>query len=141
MNVCKELDEYIFDKDETIWIVKLSNGEKIYQDDGRYGTNDKAWLRLKKYCYLNELNIENVSINFRSHTEFLFENDGDGVFFRRGILAQIGYVQGMYIFGLVKNNLIYVQHWWVPPVIKQEDETEIRNIEGHQDTIIWNQYH
>lgn len=141
MNVCKYLDEFIIDKDETIWVVELSNGEKIYQDDGRYGFYDKAWLRLMDYCYNNNLKILKLWITFRSHTEFIFENDGDGIFFRQGILAQIGYARKLYIFGIVKDDKIYAQYWRIPEVIWEDsvfDKIEVRPVEGNESTIIWN---
>ena len=51
MTVSKKIDPYIsaYADSNPIWIVKLSNGETVYQDDGRPDVEpESAWLRLKQ---------------------------------------------------------------------------------------------
>ena len=136
MSVCKAIDEYIEDKDVAIWMVDLSNGERIYEDDERDGPEDKAWLRLKKYCEENFLKITTVWIKFRSHTEKVMDNTGKGVFFRRGVLGSLAGTTKYYLFGLVDTTGIHVWHWRVPELLLEEEDD--RAIENCEATIIWN---
>ena len=49
----KEMDAYIrvYADNNPLWIATLSNGETIYQDDGRPNVKPlSAWSRVKKYC-------------------------------------------------------------------------------------------
>ena len=51
--VSKSIDTYVnvYGDSHPMWIAKLSNGETIYQDDGRPEVEPaSAWLRLKDYC-------------------------------------------------------------------------------------------
>ena len=63
MTVSKKIDPYIsaYADSNPIWIVKLSNGETVYQDDGRPDVEpESAWLRLKQYCEDNNLHKTNM---------------------------------------------------------------------------------
>lgn len=131
------MDSFIEDKDKAIWIAHLSNGQVVYQDDERYGDDDRAWLRLMKYCSKNKVFVKSVYIKFRSHTEKAVENDGDGIFYRRKALGSpVDKTRHYYLFGVCKDGKIEVHHWLVPEVILEE--SDIRDIEGCEDTIIWN---
>lgn len=136
--VSKVLDDFILDKDKTFWYVKLSNGETVYQDDFRYGEKDIAWYRLKEYCKINSLSVLEIFIRFRSHTEKVITNDGDGVFFRNKVLGNMSNHRNTYffLFGVIKNGNIHVDHWIVPEIIYEE--TDDRPIEGCEDGILWN---
>ena len=49
-NVAKQLDSYVnqYGDKNPMWIAELSNGETIYQDDGRpNAVPESAWARLK----------------------------------------------------------------------------------------------
>lgn len=136
--VCLSIDDYINDRDRAFWYVKLSDGSIVYQDEDRYGQHDVAWIRLKNHCKKNKLNINEVFIKFRSHTEKILTNDGEGIFFRNKALAGFSYPTHLYfLFGVVKNGIIKVDHWMTPEIIY--DETDERVIEGNEDGIIWNQ--
>lgn len=76
--ICTEQDQYILDWLEwkARWVVTLSNGLTVYQDDGRYsvdGSSDNAWLRLKNYCLLEKVYPLNVKFQFRQN-EMNFPN-------------------------------------------------------------------
>lgn len=137
--ICKSIDEYLLDKDSAIYIVELSNNEVVYEDENRYGPDDKAWLRLQKYCTENKLSVNKVWIKFRSHKELVFENNSDGVFFRRKILGNpLDNNRHYYVFGLVNSSkaTIHTWHWKVPEVIMEEEDD--RDIKGCEEQIIWN---
>ena len=135
--VCLAFDNYIEDRDKGFWYVKLSDGSFIYQDENRYSDHDVAWNRLKAYCKKNKLNVEDIYIRFRSHTEKILTNDGEGVFFRNKILAGFSSPNRFYfLFGVIKNGIIKVDHWMVPEIIYEE--TDERVIEGNEDGLLWN---
>jgi len=135
--ICTKIDDYIEDRDCAIYIVELSNETIVYEDENRYGPDDKAWLRLKQYCKENNLNISKVWIQFRSHKELVVENTGDGIFFRRKILGNpFDNNRHYYVFGLVNANKIHTWHWKVPEVIMEEEDD--RDIDGCEEQIIWN---
>ncbi len=52
-------DDYIRERYEqaTRWVVKLSNGETVYDDMYRYGESDNSWIRLGKYVRQEKLSI------------------------------------------------------------------------------------
>ena len=128
--VCFKIDDYIEDRDRAIWIAKLSNGETVYQDEDRYGPSDYAWFRLRNYCKSKKIKIDSILIKFRSHTEKIIDNDGEGVFFRNKALA------GFSNPGVIKDGIIKVDHWMVPELIFEE--TDERPVDGHEESIIWN---
>ena len=135
--VCFKIDDYIEDRDRAIWIAKLSNGETVYQDEDRYGPSDYAWFRLRNYCKSKKIKIDSIVIKFRSHTEKIIDNDGEGVFFRNKALAGFSNPTHFYfLFGVIKDGIIKVDHWMVPELIFEE--TDERPVDGHEESIIWN---
>ena len=63
--VSKELTEYVsvYADSHPIWMVTLSNGESVYQDDNRPNIYpESAWIRLKIYCEENDLYITDMKI-------------------------------------------------------------------------------
>ena len=68
-NVSKSINGYVnvYADSNPIWIAELSNGEMIYQDDGKPDCYpESAWLRLKEYCEQNNLSIKSISVKNRS---------------------------------------------------------------------------
>jgi len=60
-----EVDDFIADKDSTIWIAKLSDGRLVYEDDDRPGYDERsAWKRLKVFCEVNKLYVQQMFIRF-----------------------------------------------------------------------------
>lgn len=131
-----ELDSYILDQDTTYWKAQLSNGEVVYQDDNRPGKKPRsAWLRLKKYCKKKKIYPTDMWIIFRSHTEYCGHSD-IGFFFSLGVLGSPGMpTEHRFVCGPVINGKIHIKVWRIPEIIEQE--SELRNIEGNEDKIIW----
>lgn len=134
-----EIDDFINDKDETIWIATLSDGRKVYQDDDRPEHQEKrAWVRLQAFCSKNNLFVTQMSIKFRSHNE---DNpvSSEGYFFRKGVLGQFGSTKSVnyYLTGPIIDGKIHVTKWRIPELIIEEQE--VRPIDGNEDGIIWNQ--
>src|SRR5688500_6949137 len=103
MGLCRSEDDFILEK--LRWIVTLSNGEKIYQDDDRPGEAEpKAWLRLREYVHQNSLSITKFEIQFCSHIEEAASANADGYFFVQAIDAvafsgEAGSVRTYYLVG------------------------------------------
>jgi hypothetical protein len=139
--VCFELDNFIRDKDKTYWTALLSDGRWIYQDDDRPGEDEpRAWVRLQQFCNDNDLYVKQMRITFRTHTETMPESE-EGYFCRNRVLGSLadGVSKTYYFYSLgpIKDSKIYVDVWMIPEVIK-EGTTDIRDIEGNEDSIIWN---
>lgn len=133
------IDDFIIDKDKTIWVASLSDGTTVYQDDDRPGLEPIAWFRLKKYVYENNLDIIGLKIKFRSHIEtILSENERyDGVFFKRGVLAFCGQeTRHLYIVGGVKDGIIYSETWKIPEILLEEKENRILEDEPRKCVIL-----
>lgn len=138
-----ELDSFIIDKDKTFWSALLSNGKWVYQDDDRPGeTEPRAWVRVKQYCEENDLYVTQMRIRFRSHEEIM-PSSTEGYFCRNRVLGAFG-AGGQasfsgYALGPIIDNKLHIQIWQIPEIILDEIAPfEIRNIEGHEDAIIWN---
>jgi hypothetical protein len=134
--VTKEEDEFTFEKCR--WLAHLSNGEIIIQDDGRPGMEPpSAWLRLKEYCKQNNVNIINVSLQFRSNHVSPLPAYADGYFFANKYIAiQGGFQGGFYLVGVLINDIIQVHNYSVPAL--EYSGTEIRKVEDAGDFLIKN---
>lgn len=138
--VSKEEDSWLRDRfeNETRWIVKLSNGESVIQDDYRPNVKpESAWLRLIKYCELQQIYIVGMYLQFRSHIENMPSNQ-NGYYFCRSILGSpFDKNIHMYNVGVVNSDSVHVTKWRVPELIPFGDE--IRTIEECKEFIIWKQ--
>lgn len=74
--ICTEYDEYIHQYYESLprWEAYLFNGLRVYQDDGRPGTNKSAWERLRDYCLQEQVGIKEMKIAFRDNSISLPSN-------------------------------------------------------------------
>ena len=136
--ICTVRDDFIEHYIETYprWEVQLSNGEHVFQDDGRPGVDPaSAWLRLYDYCCKHNVYIKDMLIGFRSNTYSLPSNM-DGYFFSKGAIGVFGGTKTISIFfvGILKNNILEVTRWKVPEMLKEE--TEIRDIEKAGECLI-----
>lgn len=93
--ICTEKDIYFFDN-RWYWEVKLDNGLIVYQDDGRDSSvQTPAWLRLKEYCFKNNLDIVEYWLKFRDHhipiliPDIEYNNPIDGLYFAFGIGKEV----------------------------------------------------
>ncbi len=116
----KGIDDWLDDQmlSNTCWIVELSNGETIIQDDDRPGAEPRsAWERLGYYCAMDNLYIVNMRLKFRSHTEHV-GRDADGFFFCRGIFGGIQKTFNSYLTGTLSEGILEVVKWQVPELIQ-----------------------
>tara|TARA_Y100000310_G_scaffold271078_1_gene285370 strand:+ start:48 stop:467 length:420 start_codon:yes stop_codon:yes gene_type:complete len=109
-----------FLREKTIWIVELSNGISVFQDDDRPGIAPaSAWLRLKKYVEENSLFIAKLSIKFRSHTKKL--PAAEQYHFAKGVGCLVGSEpDDYYIFGLLSSGVLTRKKFKVPEIILAE---------------------
>lgn len=126
--ITTQLDSFIQDKDETIWICKLDNGLTVYQDDDREGLEPSSWIRLGNYCRQNDVKIVEMKVKFRSHEEQV-ESNADGYFFRKAILGGLGLnrkeipvSRHYFITGILKDGKVYTKKWQVPELILIEED-------------------
>jgi hypothetical protein len=130
-NLCVHEDEFIRNKyeGETRWIVVLSNGLSVYQDDDRPDIHPpSAWERLHNYCKETGNYPVNMRIQFRSHTESLPEN-AEGYYFVKSVLGEFGSNRTWHFFvtGVLENGIIKVNKWKVPELIPTEyEEREVK---------------
>ena len=123
MKLCTNKDDK-FLKEKTIWIAELSDGSKVYQDDGRKGEQiSSAWLRLQKHVVENNLHIDKISINFRSHTETVPQ--AEYYHFSKAIGCVVGQSQQQYfIFGTINNGKIKRRWYRIPEIMVTEKRVE-----------------
>lgn len=117
------------------WVVHLNNGTTVFQDDGRPGLSENAWLRLKKYCEENKLYIVRMHVQNRSNVKRL-PSEMDGYVFRKGVRGVFG-VDGttnLFFTGWLSQDVLTVQKWRVPEMILEN--TEIRCINSMKDVLI-----
>lgn len=140
MTVCFKIDNFLTDQDKTGWFVDLSDGTRVFSDDNRPELEEKnSWKRLRTYLYENNLYIKTIFIRFRSEVRTIGSSD-EGYFFRKGLMADIasGKNYGRFIFGLIKDGKIHTKTYSTPELQYFESEDEIRELEGHEESVIWN---
>jgi hypothetical protein len=79
------------------WMIMLSNGTHIYQDD----SNGSAWIKLGLFLKDNQtIGIQRFGVYFRSNSYFL-PDEQLGYYFAKGVLQGVGAAQKMdyYIMG------------------------------------------
>ena len=144
--LCFKEDSYIIDKDDPYWIITLSEGRQVYQDDDRPGEEiSSAWLRLREYLIDNpQVDIEEMVVKFRSN-RIRIELSGDGLYLCKGIIAQIGVQTTVatqrpnrhyLIFGNVVDGKAHVKKCNLPE-LNITDEHEVREIEEDSECVIW----
>ena len=126
VQLSKEYDSYInvYADNNPIWIATLSNGETIYQDDGRPNVEPKsAWSRLKIYCEKNGLHIKNLKVKNRSHLEDV-GSDYDGYFFCKGARGFLfdGLTLHTFVIGILEGEKLRVKRWRLPELIADSFE-------------------
>ena len=133
-HVCKEHDKYVqgaFNRKEAIWIVKLSNGETIFQDDYRPGLGQhSAWIRLGDYCQDHSLKIVGMRLEFRSNKVKLPDN-AEGYFFTKAAGAWIGLpTDNKYGIGVLKDGEVTITFHLVPELISSGTDVRKQEICG-----------
>lgn len=130
MNLSFEVDEYLSEyyENNTRWIVTLSDGRKVYQDDDRPGIEPaSSWIRLGEYLKKNpELKIVGMSVGFRDNFIHL-ANDCDGYFFVKSVLGSTNFSDNIHFFivGTLTNGQLWTTMYAVPQMVSMT--TEARN--------------
>lgn len=134
-NICTEIDDWLEDilLHNACWIVELSNGLTVIQDDGRPGQKIRsAWERLGIYCRANCVDILNMRLKFRSHVEHIGDN-AQGFFFCYSVYGGFSKSYNAYLTGTLNEGILRVSKWQVPELVRVEfiDEQmeQIRNPE------------
>lgn len=127
MQVCTALDKWMEDTwvHSTRWIVELSNGETVWQDDGRPGMEESAWVRLKNYCEANDLKIKNLKLKFRNNMPDVVYEGGDFFFsklLRASFISSKGTAKNdhFYLIGVTEGDKVHIDKWLVPALVVEE---------------------
>ena len=124
--ISKSFDSYVnvYADSNPIWIADLSNGETVYQDDGRPDVKPASdWTRLKIYCEENELHITRIKVRNRSHVEEA-GSGYDGYFFCKGAGALLFGDLTIHTFniGFLEEGRLRVRTWRLPELIPERFE-------------------
>ena len=124
--ICTKEDSFLDEK--TIWVALLSNGQTVFQDDGREGIKDySAWIRLKDHCDQEGVYIEDLKIKFRSHTVPIPKSEG--YHFIKGMGCMVGFdPEEFFIVGTLQGGTLKRTWYKVPEIV--EDKTA--NIEENE---------
>lgn len=135
--ICTQEDDFTqwYAEGNVRWIVSLNNGQVVFQDEGRPGLENSAWLRLKNYCESNNLYITGMSIGFRSN-RYNLESNADGYYFAKGARGMWGApktIQLVFV-GVLIGEKLRVSCWKCPEMILEK--TESRNIDESTQCLI-----
>ena len=128
-DLCFCRDEFIHEN-KTIWVAELSDGRRVFQDDGRPGLETpSAWVRLGNYIKRCEGDVRIVGLYlwFRSHKVVAALDNAPGYYFANGIEKVFDSTvdRGYYVTGwLMKDRSKIRCHRWRTPellVIETED--------------------
>lgn len=134
-----EEDHWLSEKKmfEPRWIVGLTNGQTVFQDDARDGSEpSSAWLRLGEYCKRENVGISFMRLQFRTICVDV-GRDADAFFFCKSFLGGSGGDSfDYYVAGTVKNGILTTMKLELPSLV--EIKKEVRDIEISKDFLIWN---
>lgn len=91
-NLTFGLDDFVREKSvfEKLLLVTLADGSLLYQDDGRFGPDDKFWLRLKKEVESRNVPwIKSIELYYRERCQEGFSNS-DIFFYSKKAIAEMG---------------------------------------------------
>lgn len=142
---CLNPDSFVavYSDSNPLWTVYLSNGETCYQDDDRPGMHRSAWLRVKKYCYDNDLNVVRVKFRFAGYEYMAFEDpnsESEGVYFSKGASALLTDTSqktwDLYVIGSIEWPFMDVVKYEVPTLgVHSSHRRDI--IESNEAAIIY----
>lgn len=142
LNLCSNPnDEFI--EYQPHWIVTLSDGSKIYQDDDRPGEEiPSAWVRLKEWINHSRLEGSKISIidlhlRFRSNILNPLPKNADGYFFANKIIHFVGAKEPLkfIVLGYLEDGLIKRRTIKVPELLILQDD--IKTLEDkYQEFVI-----
>lgn len=126
MIVCNYEDDFIFEK--PMWIALLSNGEKVYQDDGRPNLEDySAWIRLRSYLKETKLKITSLYFRFRSNIVYLLPENAEGYYFSNGVIGQLSsdFSINLFVCGEINGNIARIRNIKIPELLVMSEEDRI----------------
>jgi hypothetical protein len=126
MSICNHEDDFIFEK--PMWIALLSNGEKVYQDDGRPNLEDySAWIRLRSYLKETKLKITSLYFRFRSNIVYLLPENADGYYFSNGVIGQLSsdFSINLFVCGEINGNIARIRNIKIPELIVISEEDRV----------------
>lgn len=122
MQLCTKEDDFVFER--LRWVVHLSDGNKVFQDDGRPGIKPaSAWIRLGNYIRRNGIYITNMKLQFRSNVVGIGE-DADGYFFCQSVARTniTPVTAGFYLAGTLRDGILQVAKYKVPELVLVKEE-------------------
>lgn len=125
--LCTQPDSYINDRyeSEPRWIIRLSNGDMVYQDDDRPGIYpNSAWIRLRNFLQENpEIFIVGMTIGFRDNIVNVGDN-AEGYFFVKSAFGTPSDTRtiGMWVVGTYNDNQLHTKRYIVPEMVLVEEE-------------------
>lgn len=126
MSICNKEDDFIFEK--PMWIALLSNGEKIYQDDGRPDLQIySAWIRLSSYLKDTKLKIVDLYFRFRSNVVHILPENAEGYYFSNGVIGQLSsdFSINLFVCGEINNGVARIRNIKIPELIVMSEEERI----------------
>lgn len=144
MELCFDRDNFI-GENKTIWVVDLSDGSRVFQDDNRPGLKvPNAWIRLGKHIksFNGGLKIINFRLWFRSHKILAAPSSAPGYYFANGIEKQFdsSMDRGYYVTGWLLSDLSKVRcyRWKIPELLIDEIDDRSREKAIIEPFFIWN---
>lgn len=131
-------DRWLF---EPRWVLALSDGTEIVQDDNRPDREPNSWqryLRFRKLCERHRCQpkVQSLKIQFRDQIIDTLPEYAEGYLFRKALLAEMyGPCAHIYIIGSVYCNKVSIQRWFVPEFTKLNEE--IVPLEPYLDSILF----
>jgi len=124
--ICTKRDNYVanYQEGNPSWIVKLSSGLAIFQDDLRPGVTPlSAWERLYNHCKDTGDYITSMKIKFRSNGHQLPEN-ADGYYFSKGARGGLSLSRTIQLFfvGTLNQGILKVTCWKTPEMMPETTE-------------------
>lgn len=121
---CFVVDEYtaVFIDQNPYWVATLSSGDVVYQDDNRPNMEPSAWLRLREYCYAEDLNVSSLMLQFAGYQFHAYDGSGDGVYFSLGSSALLGEdlrTWSLYVVGKILSKHMDVVKYEIPTLQEQ----------------------
>ena len=120
------IEDCSFLEDKTIWVVVLSNGLTVHQDDERSGKEAVAWKRLARYCKSESVNIIGMHLKFRSHVIPIESGEHiQGYYFAYGAHKEFdeNITKHCYVCGCCKNGLISYTWYKTPELLKMRQQS------------------
>lgn len=142
---CLEEDDWTRERRifEPRWILTLTDGSRVIQDDNRPGREPNAWQRYLKWRKLQELYTRfpmlaprSLHVEFRDQVLAPLPEYAEGYLFRKAMMAQMGGpANNLYVLGWVSGDKVHIQRWHVPEFTKLNEQ--VVPLEQYLDSILF----